>query len=128
MPPPSSRLAGMFSSLWNQHTPQKALATPHLGSSSLFRSLLMGLASIVLSGIIPGSDFRCSSWRPSRADVLSQVCTFSGPNPGHVGAESMQACTNKEALGCLPTMSQLVSGRAGLQPRSPVQGPFHSGI
>lgn len=128
MPPPSARPVGMFSSLWNQHTPQKVLATPHLGSSSLLKSLLMGLASKVLSYIIPGSDFRCCSWRPSRTDVLSQVYMFSGPNLGRVGAESIQACTNKEAMGCLPAVSQQVSGRAGLEPRSRVQCPFHSGI
>ena len=92
MPPPPARPVGMFSSLWNHHTPQKVVcdatsltwATPYLGSSSLFKSLLMGLASKVLSCIIPGSDFRCSSWRPSRADVLSQVYVFSGRNLGHV--------------------------------------------
>lgn len=82
----------------------------------------------VLPYIIPGSDFLSSTSRPSRADVLSQVSAFSGPNPGQVHADCVQGCTNKGSVGVSSHGSQLVSGRAGAEPRSLALYPVHSVI
>lgn len=82
----------------------------------------------VLPYIIPGSDFLSSTSRPSRADVLSQVSAFSGPNPGQVHADCVQGCTNKGSVGVSSHGSQLVSGRAGAESRSLALYPVHSVI